>query len=86
MKDKKSVSIVNAFQKFLKEAAKKIWVEKSSEFYNRPMKSWLEKSDIVIYSTHNEGKSAVAERFTRTLHYKIYKYMTSISKMCTLTN
>ena len=33
-----------------------------------------------MYSTHNEGKSVVAERFTRTLKSKIYKYMTSISK------
>ena len=33
-----------------------------------------------IYSTHNEGKSVVAERFIRTLKNKIYKYMTSISK------
>ena len=32
-----------------------------------------------MYSTHNEGKSAVAERFIRTLKYKVYKYMTSIS-------
>ena len=33
-----------------------------------------------MYSTHNEGKSFVAERFIRTLKNKIYKYMTSISK------
>ena len=33
-----------------------------------------------MYSTHNEGKSVVAERFIRTLTNKIYKYMTSISK------
>ena len=33
-----------------------------------------------MYSTHNEGKSVVAERFIRTLKDKIYKYMTSISK------
>ena len=33
-----------------------------------------------MYSTHNEGKSVVAERFIRTLKNKIYKYMTSISK------
>ena len=33
-----------------------------------------------MYSTHNEGKSAVAERFIKTLKSKIYKYMTSISK------
>ena len=33
-----------------------------------------------MHSTHNEGKSVVAERFIRTLKNKIYKYMTSISK------
>ena len=33
-----------------------------------------------MYSTHNEGKSVIAERFIRTLKNKIYKYMTSISK------
>ena len=31
-----------------------------------------------MYSTHNERKSVVAERFIRTLKNKIYKYMTSI--------
>ena len=33
-----------------------------------------------MYSTHNEGKSVVAERFIRTLTKKNYKYMTSVSK------
>ena len=33
-----------------------------------------------MYSAHNKGKSAVTERFIRTLKNKIYKYMTSISK------
>ena len=33
-----------------------------------------------MYSTHNEGKSVVAERFIRTLKNNIYKYMTSVSK------
>ena len=33
-----------------------------------------------MYSTHNEGKSVVAEIFTRTLKNKIHKHMTSISK------
>ena len=44
------------------------------------MKSCLEKNDIETNSTHNEGKSVIAERFIRTLKNKIYKYMTSISK------
>ena len=44
------------------------------------MKSWLEKNDIELHSTHNEGKSAVAERFIRTIKNKTYKHMASISK------
>ena len=48
------------------------------------MTSWLEKNDIEMYSTHSEGESVVAERFIRTIKNKIYKHMTSISKMCIL--
>ena len=58
----------------------KIWVDKGSEFYNASFEKWLQDNDIVMYSTNNEGKSVVAERFIRTLKRKIYKYMTSISK------
>ena len=31
------------------------------------MKSWLEKNDLEIYSTRNEKKSVLPERFIRTL-------------------
>ena len=58
----------------------KIWVDKDSGFYNNSFKKWLQDNNIEMYSTHNEGKSVVSERFIRTLKGKIYKYMTSISK------
>ena len=45
----------------------------------RLLKSWLEKNSIEMYSTHNEGKPVVAERFIRSLKNKIYKYLTSKS-------
>ena len=57
-----------------------IWVDQGSEFYNNNFKKWLKDNDITMYSTHNEGKSVVAESFIRTLKNKIYKHMTSISK------
>ena len=44
------------------------------------MNSWLQDSNIEIYSTHNEGQSVVAERLIETLRSKVYKYMTSLSK------
>ena len=78
LKDKKGFTITNAVESFLKESNRKpnkICVDKGSKFYNRSMKLWLEKNDIEMHSTHNEGKSVVAERFIRTLKNKIYKYM-----------
>ena len=71
------------FQKLFDESNRKpnkIWVHKRSKFYYRSIKSFLHNNDIEMYSTHNEGKSAVAERFIRTLKNKIHKYITSISK------
>ena len=42
-------------------------MDKGSEYCNRSMKPWLEKNDIEMHSTHNEGKSVVTERFIRKL-------------------
>ena len=50
------------------------------EFYNNKFESFLKENDIEMYSTHNEGKSVVAERFIKTLKNKIYKHMTYIGK------
>ena len=83
LKDRKGVSIVNAFQSILKKSNRKpskIWVDKGSDFYNNSFKKWLQGNSTAMYSTNNEGKSVVAERFIRTIKNKIYKYMTSISK------
>ena len=83
LKDKKGISTVTAFQSILKESNRKpnkIWVDKGSEFYNASFKKRLRDHDFVMYSTHNEGKSVIAERFIRTLKSKIYKHMSWISK------
>ena len=89
LKDKKGITITNAFQKVLKEShskPNKIWVDKGSEYFNRSMKSFLQNNNIEMHSLHNEGKSAVAERFIRILKNNIYKYVTSVSKMYILGN
>ena len=83
LKDKKGVSIVNAFQSILDKSRRKpykIWVDQGSEFYNHNFKKWLVNNDISMYSTYNEGRSVVAERFIRTLKNKLYKHMTTVSK------
>ena len=83
LKDKKGATITNAFQSILdssKRKPNKIWVNQGSEFYNNSFKKWLKDNGFSMYSTYNEGKSVVAERFIRTLKNKIYKHMTAISK------
>ena len=59
LKDKKDVTMVNPLQKTLNYSKEKqncsnrIWVDKGSKFYNRSIKSWLEKNNIEMYSTYN---------------------------------
>ena len=82
-KDKKGISIVNAFNKVIKQSERKpnnIWVDQGGEFYNNVFKEWLPDNDIIMYSMYNEGKSVVAERFIRTLKNKLYKHMTATGK------
>ena len=55
-------------------------LDQGSEFYNNSFKDFLRLNNIEMYSTYNEGKSVVAERFIRTLKNRIFKDMTDISK------
>ena len=82
LKDKRGSGIVNASQKIISKGRKpsKIWVDQGGEFYNKLLKRFLKINDIEMYSTCNEGKSVVAERFIRTLKNKIFKHMTAVSK------
>ena len=72
IKDKKGTSTVNEFQKIISKERKlnKIWVDQGSEFYNQSFKSFLKINNIEMYSTFNEGKTVVGERFIKTLNFK----------------
>ena len=83
LKDKTGTSITNAFNKIIKQSNRKpnkIWIDQGGEFYNHVFKKWLSDNDIIMYSTYNEGKSVVAERFIRKLKNKLYKHMTATGK------
>ena len=83
LKDKKGISIVDTFNKIIKQSNRKpnkIWVDQGGEFYNHNFKKWLSDNNIIMYSTYNEGKSVVAERFIRTLKNKLYKHLTASGK------
>ena len=81
LKIKKGIRIIDAFHKIFNGSGRKLnktWFDKGSELYNKSLKLWQQSNNVKMYSTHNEGKSAVAEKFIIILN-KIYQYMTSIS-------
>ena len=55
----------------------KLWFEKRRELYNKLSQEQLNNNDILMYFTHNEDKSVIAERFVKTLKAKIYERMTA---------
>ena len=82
LKIKKSTAITNTFQKALNGSyckPSKIWIDKCSEFYNRLMKSWLQENDKEIYPIYIKENMLLLKNLLET--YKIYKYVTSLSKM-----
>lgn len=66
LKDKTGKSVADALKQTFKERKpKKMWVDKGKEFYNKDVKPLVE-----IYSTENEEKSSVVERWIRTMKEK----------------
>ena len=59
LKDKKGNTVLNAFIEIVNRSnrkANKLWTDQGIEFYNKLMQEWLDNNDILMYSTHNEGK------------------------------
>ena len=65
--------MVEALKSIFKEGRRpeKLWTDKGREFYNKDVKDLVE-----LYSTENEEKSSIVERWIRTMKDKIWKYFT----------
>ena len=73
LKTKTGVELANALRQIFKERKpEKLWVDKGKEFYNKDVKSLID-----IYSTENEEKASVVERWNRTLKEKMFKYFSA---------
>ena len=55
----------------------KIWADKGSEFFNKNVKPILKKRKITLYSTENQEKCSVIERWNRTIKSQLWKYFTA---------
>ena len=75
LKNKTGLEAANALEKVFKERKPdKLWVDKGKEFYN----SHVQKL-VSLYSTENEEKSSIVERWNRTMKEKMFKYFTANS-------
>ena len=75
LKDKSDKSVAAAFRKILTERKPKlVWVDKGLGIYNKDVKQLVD-----IYSTENEEKSAVVERWNRTMKEHMFKYFSANS-------
>jgi len=75
LKQKTGAAVAAAFQSIFNggRTPKKLWVDKGREFYNE-VKSLLQSKSCSLYSTENEEKSCVVERWNRTIKGKMFKY------------
>lgn len=80
LKNKDGKSVKEAFiQIFKTRKPEKLWTDKGTEFYNKDFKELLKSENIELYSTENEEKSSVVERWNRTMKEKMFKYFTEYS-------
>ena len=77
LKNKNWTGSLQSFRSIFKKGKpKKLWVDKGKEYYNKNMLDLLANNNIEIYSTENEEKSSVCERWNRTIKEKMYKRFT----------
>ena len=80
LKNKTGESTKEAFESLFESnpdrIPNKLWVDHGNEFYNKIMDKFLKENEIEIYSTQNEGKAVVIERFNRTIKHWMYKKFT----------
>ena len=78
LKNKKGETVSEALKTLFKEGRipRYLWVDKGKEYYNKHVKELLEKNNIQMYSTENEEKSSVCERWNRTIKTKMWKQFT----------
>ena len=78
IKDKSGDSIVAAFKKiFHKRRPRKLRTDRGKEFLNSKVQNLLKSNDIIFFTSNNDTKAAIVERFNRTLRSKLWRYFTS---------
>ena len=78
LKTKTGVEVASALRTiFKKDKPAKLWVDKGREFYNKEVSALLKKNNIEIYSTNNDEKCSVVERWNRTIKTQLWRYFSA---------
>ena len=75
LENRKGETVANAFEKIFNSSRQPrlLWTDKGKEFYNKNVNQLLSRKNIKLYSTENEEKSSVVERFNRTIKQNMWK-------------
>ena len=79
IKTKSGENIVKAFEKIFRKGRRpeKLHTDKGTEFKNRHFQKFLKENNILFFTTHNDTKASIVERYNRTLKGKMWKYFTA---------
>ena len=78
LKNKTGKEVASALVKLFKIAVpSRLWTDTWTEFYNQHVRRVLEANNGTLYSTENEEKSSVAERWNRIMKRIMWKYFTA---------
>jgi hypothetical protein len=78
IKDKSGPTLVKALKTiFKKRKPRKLRTDQGKEFLNRHVQSYLKQMNIIFFTSNNETKSAIVERFNRTLRSRMWRYFTA---------
>ena len=78
LKNKSGPEVTQALRQILrKNKCKKLWVDSGREFYNKNVYKLLKENDIEMYSTNNDEKCSVVERWNRTIKTQLWRYFSA---------
>ena len=78
LKNKSGPEVTQALRQILrKNKCKKLWVDSGREFYNKNVYKLLKENGIEMYSTNNDEKCSVVERWNRTIKTQLWRYFST---------
>lgn len=80
LRNKSGKSVLSAFKIIFQERKPKyLQTDKGTEFKNETLQKYLKQQNIKFFTTNNETKACIVERFNRSLRGKMWKYFTEFN-------